>query len=227
MALTASAEEKTGHLFILSGQSNMTGNLKNGFATTVTRALGAENVTIVHHCKPGRGIRFWVKDYELPEEHPLHGKLKGGNGEEFPRLVELVKNAGDVTKFKTVSFIWMQGESDANRDLGVAYEQNFKKLTEQLKKETGIQQMYFVIGRISDHGLNSKSAEGWKRMREIQQKIAESDPLGQWIDTDDLNGKDAANPNGILHYPSAESVKLGERFGEAALKQLVPAEIKK
>ena len=121
----------------------------------------------------------------------------------------------------------MQGESDANRDLGAAYERSFKVLREQLKKETGIQQMYFVIGRISDHGLNSKSAEGWKRMREIQQKIAESDPLGEWIDTDDLNGGDDKNPNGILHYPTAESVKLGERFGEAALKQLGLSKTKK
>ncbi len=205
----------------------MTGNLKNGFATTVTKALGEEQVTIVHQCKPGRGIRFWVKDFDLPEGHPLQGKLKGGNGEDFPPLVELVKNAGNATKFKTVSFIWMQGESDASRDLGSAYERSFKVLNEQLKKEIGIEQMYFVIGRISDHGLKGNSDEGWKRMREIQQKIAEADPLGKWIDTDDLNGADAANPQGIVHYPPAESIKLGERFGEAALKQLFPAETKK
>lgn len=227
MAVTSVAEEKSGHLFILSGQSNMTGELKDGFASTVTKTLGAEKVTIVHQCRSGRGIRFWVKDFDLPEGHPFHGKLKGGNGEDFPPLVELVKNAGDAAKFKTVSFIWMQGESDAGRDLGPAYERSFKVLTERLKKEIGIEQMHVVIGRISDFGLVGETADGWKRMREIQQKIAEADPLGDWIDTDDLNGGDEKNPNGNLHYPPAESIKLGERFGEAALKQLVPAEIKK
>ena len=40
----AQAGEKAGHLFILSGQSNMTGNLKKGFQETVTQTLGEEQV---------------------------------------------------------------------------------------------------------------------------------------------------------------------------------------
>lgn len=216
----AEEPKRTGHLFILSGQSNMTTSLKNGFSSTVSKVLGEDQVTIVLCARPGRGIRYWTEDYALPEGHPFHGKLTGGNGEEFTRLVGEVKNTCDARTFKTVSFIWMQGESDAMRDLGVAYERSFAMLISRMKKELGIDEMRFVIGRISDHGLQGNEAESWKSMRAIQQKIAETSPLGSWIDTDDLNGGDDKNPQGDLHYPAKQAVTLGERFGRAALKQL-------
>lgn len=212
--------EKSGHLFILSGQSNMTGGLEMGFASAVTQALGKDQVTIVRSMRSGRGIRFWVKDYDLPEGHALHGKLRSGNGEEYPRLLQAIQAAGDARAFKTVTFIWMQGESDAGRDLSVAYEKSFKTLYHQLKTDLGLEKMHFVIGRISDFGLHGESKEGWKRMREVQVHLAESDALGAWIDTDDLNGGDEKTPQGELHYPSEQCPKLGERFGEKALEQL-------
>lgn len=214
------AAEKSGHLFILSGQSNMTGGLESGFASAVTKALGKDQVTIVRSMRSGRGIRFWVKDYELPEDHELHGKLRSGNGEEYPRLLQAIKDAGDPRAFKTVTFIWMQGESDAGRDLSVAYEKSFKTLYYQLKTDLGLEKMHFVIGRISDFGLHGESKEGWKRMREVQVHLAESDAFGAWIDTDDLNGGDEKTPQGELHYPSEQCPKLGERFGKKALEQL-------
>ena len=223
LALFVHAEEKSGHLFILCGQSNMTGAVKKGFAEVVTKALGEENVTIVHQCKPGRGIRFWVADYKLPDDHPM-AKLSNNksNGENFPHLVEKAKAAGDATKFKTVSFIWMQGESDAGRDLSVAYEESFKKLTTRLKKELGIEEMAFVIGRINDVGLygdeNRKAA--WARMRKVQEKLGNNDPLGTWIDTDDFITEDHKHAKGNIHYLGEMPVKLGQRLGEAALKQL-------
>jgi hypothetical protein len=114
----------------------------------------------------------------------------------------------------------MQGESDAGRDRAVAYGKSFETLRNQLKSDLGLEKMYFVIGRISDFGLHGESKEGWKRMREQQVRIAESDKMGAWIDTDDLNGGDEKNPHGELHYPSEQCPKLGERFGKRALEQL-------
>lgn len=215
--------EKSGHLFILSGQSNMTGGLEKGFTGAATEALGKDQVTIVRSMRSGRGIRYWLKDYELPEEHELHGKLTAGNGEEYPKLLQAVKDAGDARAFKTVTFIWMQGESDASRDLSVAYEKSFSALLTNLKSDLGIEKIHFVIGRISDHGLHGKNQDAWKRMREVQIKIAESNELGAWIDTDDLNGGDEKNPHGELHYPAEQYPKLGERFGKKALEQLATA----
>lgn len=216
----SSTVERAGHLFILSGQSNMTGGLETGFTEVVTKALGKDQVTIVRSMKSGRGIRFWVKDYDLPEDHEAHGKLTAGNGEEYPKLLQAVKDAGDARAFKTVTFIWMQGESDAGRDLTDAYEKSFKTLYNQLKTDLGLEKMHFVIGRISDFGLHGESKEGWNRMRGVQVHIAESDALGAWIDTDDLNGGDEKNPQGELHYPPEQCPKLGERFGKRALEQI-------
>ncbi len=223
LALFSRAEEKSGHLFILSGQSNMTGKVKKGFADVVTKALGEDQVTIVHQCKPGRGIRFWVADYQLPEDHPMAGLSNNkSNGENFPQLIESAKQVGDAKKFKTVSFIWMQGESDAGRDLSVAYEESFKKLTANLKKELGIEEMPFVIGRINDVGLygDEKRKAAWTRMRQVQEKLGNDDPIGAWIDTDDFITEDHKHAKGNIHYLGEMPVKLGERFGEAALKQL-------
>ena len=59
LGLSANAKKSEKHLFILSGQSNMTGGLKAGFSKTVEGAFGKDNVAVVHHCKSGRGIRFW------------------------------------------------------------------------------------------------------------------------------------------------------------------------
>ena len=225
LTLFSIAEEKSGHLFILSGQSNMTGNLRKGFEETVTKTLGEEKVSIVHCSRSGRGIRFWVADYKLPDDHPRAGLSNNqSNGEEFTRLCKAVKDAHDATKFKTVSFIWMQGESDAGRDLGAAYERSFKVLIERLKKELGIEQMHFVIGRITDYGLHNEEKKiGWESVRIVQQKLGDDDPLGTWINTDDFIAEDVKKKQGDLHYTREESVKLGVRFGEAALKQLAEA----
>jgi hypothetical protein len=206
------------HLFILSGQSNMTGNLEKGFKAGVTQAYGEDRVAFVRSMKSGRGIRFWVEGYKLPGGHEFSGKLINGNGSEYPVLLKAIKEAGDAGRFETVTFIWMQGESDANRRLGVAYEESFKSLLNRLKSDLGLERMRFVIGRISDHGLHGDKADGWKEMRAAQVRIADSDKDGAWIDTDDLNGGDQSNLGGQLHYPPDKAVLLGERFADKAIE---------
>ena len=71
---TASGKNTERHLFILSGQSNMTGGLKAGFAKKVEVTYGKENALVVHHSKSGRGIRFWDKDYRFPDKYKFPGK---------------------------------------------------------------------------------------------------------------------------------------------------------
>ena len=91
-----------------------------------------------------------------------------------------------------------------------------------LETQLGIEEMPFVIGRINDVGLygDEKRKAAWTRMRKVQEKLGNDDPLGTWIDTDDFITEEHKHAKGNIHYLGDMPVKLGERFGEAALKQL-------
>lgn len=204
------------HLFILSGQSNMTGALKSGFAKKVEAHFGKESVVIVHQCKPGRGIRFWDKDYVFPEGYTLPGKgrppsesSKSQHGQLYPRLRKVVQKAGDTKSFETVTFIWMQGESDAGRALGDVYAQSFNRVLDRLKDDLGRDDISFVIGRISDASVG----KSWKEVRDAQMQLADDAEFGAWINTDDLNG-----PENKVHYPDPQYPVLGARFAEKAIQ---------
>lgn len=209
-------EAKPRHLFILSGQSNMTGNLKQGFQSKVEKAFGAENITIALSMRSGRGIRFWVEDYHTLVNKDTTQKKPPSNGEEYPRLLAAAKAAGQTSDFQTVTFVWMQGESDATKQFHATYEAAFKNLYQRLIKDLGIVGMHVVIGRISDFGLNGDSAENWKQVRAAQEKLAMDIQPGSWVNTDDLNDVEG-KPNGDLHYPKAGSIIVGERLGEQAI----------
>ena len=206
------------HLFILSGQSNMTGGLQSGFSKGVQAHFGEENVTVVFHCKSGRGIRFWDKDYAFPQDYRIPGKGEPSersrlqHGQEYKPLIEGTLAACKGNSFDTVTLIWMQGESDGARNLGEVYEQSFLRLLERMKKDLARDDLNFVLGRISDARLSDDSDPGWRRVRQVQVKIAEEAPWGEWINTDDLNG-----PNDDLHYPGEFQSQLGSRFADQAI----------
>jgi hypothetical protein len=134
LGLPASAQKPGKHLFILSGQSNMTGGLKTSFAQTVEDTFGEGNVVVVHHSKSGRGIRFWDKDYTFPDNYRFPGKgvpserSKQQHGQEYEPLIEKVQEAFKGKPYDTVTFVWMQGESDLNN---TAYDAYLKELLEQ------------------------------------------------------------------------------------------------
>lgn len=215
---TNTSRVKTGkHLFILSGQSNMTGTLKDAFADRVRQHWGEENATVVIRMKSGRGIRYWVKDYETPASATHVAPKHKANGSEYPALLQAATDAMGQASFDTVGFIWMQGESDGLNRLSEAYEASFIKLLDRLKKDLDRDDMYFVIGRISDFGLNQDAHDHWQRVREAQVNLGQRRD-GAWIDTDDLNGGSVDHPHGELHYPKQGSEILGQRFAEKAIE---------
>lgn len=211
------AEETSKHLFIMSGQSNMTKAVRNAFTDRIVENFGEDNVTVVFHCKSGRGIRFWVADYRQPDSRGLTGKKLNSNGQEYDRLIEAVKNAVGDQSFDTVGLVWMQGESDGLNRLSEAYEKSFWKLVSRLEKDLQRDDLYFVIGRISDYGLDGPQKNHWQRVREVQVKLGTSTD-DAWINTDDLNGGDADRPNGSLHYSKEGAMILGRRFAEKAIE---------
>lgn len=218
LSLPASADpKKTGkHLFILSGQSNMTGGLKTGFTKTVEDTFGKHKVAVVHHSKSGRGIRFWDKDYTFPDNYRFPGKgvpserSKQQHGQEYGPLIEKVQEAFKGKPYETVTFVWMQGESDGMRGLGAVYERSFLRLLGRMKTDLDRKDIGFVIGRINDSNLSDPH---WTAMREVQVKLAEDADHGVWIDTDDLS-----EPEHGVHFPNENYPILGQRFAKKAIE---------
>lgn len=217
--LPAMAEGQGKHLFILSGQSNMAGlRPELSFIPTVQEALGKESVIVIKDAQGGQPIHRWYKKWK-----PVKGDEPDPEmvGDLYDRMMKKVDEAVKGKKILTVTFIWMQGESDANRFKSGVYAASMRGLIDQLAADLNRDDLNFVIGRISDYGNNRRhNSEYWMAVREAQEKVAEADPRGAWIDTDDLNdgldkrGKEIKNK---LHY-SAEGYKiLGQRFAEKAI----------
>jgi hypothetical protein len=213
--LSATLKKSGNHLFVLSGQSNMTGGLKAGFDKTVEDTFGKNKVVVVHHSKSGRGIRFWDKDYEFPENYRFPGKgvpserTKLQHGQEYGPLIEKTREAYEGKPFDTVTFVWMQGESDGGRGLAPAYERSFLRLLGRIKKDLGRKDVAFVIGRINDSHMSDPN---WTAMRKVLVKLAEDAEHGEWIDTDDLSETEQG-----VHFPKESYPILGSRFAQKAI----------
>ena len=213
--LSAKPQKSGNHLFVLSGQSNMTGGLKAGFVKTVEDTFGKDKVVVVHHSKSGRGIRFWDKDYEFPENYRFPGKgvpserTKLQHGQEYGPLIEKARDAFEASSFETITFVWMQGESDGGRGLAPAYEKSFLRLLGRIKKDLGRKNVAFVIGRINDAHMSDPN---WTAMRKVLVKLAENTEHGEWIDTDDLS-----EPEHGVHFPKESYPILGSRFAQKAI----------
>ena len=205
------------HLFILSGQSNMVGMDPDvSFTPAVAEAFGKDKVIVVKDAHGGQSIRSWGKtNHEFPP--PTTGRVPKVRGEHYGPLMEKVKAAIAGQTLETVTFVWMQGESDLNN---TAYDAYLKELLGQLETDLAFKKINVVIGRISDSGLDvEKRRRGVVNIRRVQQEFAEAHPRGAWIDTDDLNDKkDGEKVVNDLHYTKEGYQILGTRFAEKAIE---------
>lgn len=204
------------HLFILSGQSNMVGmDEALTFTPGVTEAFGKDGVIVVKNASSGQSIRSWAKtNHEDPP--PTRGRVPKVRGELYDPLIKKVKAAIDGKSLKTVTLVWMQGESDLNN---TAYGAYLKELLQQLQSDLVFKEINIVIGRISDSGLdNPKRLEGRLNIRKVQKAFAESHPRGAWVDTDDLNDRKVdGKVIHDLHYTKEGYRILGARFAKEAI----------
>ena len=215
--VAAEPDDNGKHLFILSGQSNMVGmNPDVSFTPAVTKAFGKDKVIVVKDAHGGQSIRSWGKtNHEFPP--PTTGRVPKVRGELYDRLMEKVKAAIAGQPLKTVTFVWMQGESDLNN---TAYDAYLKEVLGQLEADLAFRKINLVIGRISDAGLDGgKRREGILTIRRVQQEFAEAHPQGAWVDTDDLNDKkDGEKVVHDLHYTKEGYEILGTRFAAKAIE---------
>jgi len=214
-AFHAQSNEK--HVFILSGQSNMARfKPDQTFAPILNKKFGEEQVLVIKDAQGGQPIRRWYK-YWQPEE----GENTEGTGDLYDQLMQKVKSALEGVTVKSVTFIWMQGERDAKDGHGNVYKESLIGLINQLKKDLKREEINFIIGRLSDFGVNSTKQPHWDVIREAQMLAAKEIPNTVWIDCDDLNDGESKGgkilENG-LHY-SIEGYKiLGERYAKTAIE---------
>jgi hypothetical protein len=205
------------HLFILSGQSNMVGLKPNlSLTPTVTKAFGKSGVIVVKDAHSGQSIRSWCKlNHENPP--PTSGRVPKVRGNLYHPLMKKVRRAIKGEKIQTMTFVWMQGESDLRN---TAYDTYLKELIKQLQDDLDFKDINVVIGRISDCGLDQqKRLKGKKYIRRTQVEFAESYPRGAWVDTDDLNDRKKGDKIvHDLHYTPEGYKILGQRFAEQAIE---------
>ena len=205
-------KEEGSHLFILSGQSNMAElRPEESFTPAIEEEFGKENVIIVKDAYGGQPIRRWYREWK-----PLEGDEPKARPDLYDSLMAKVYKATENEKIETVTFIWMQGERDAREKLGEVYEKSLTGLYKQLGDDLKRDDIHFIIGRLNDFNGYPQ----WELIRNIQVKVAESNPRFDWIDTDDLN--DGLNRRGEeikddLHMSAEGYVMLGKRFADKAI----------
>jgi hypothetical protein len=204
----AEGAEKKVRLFILSGQSNMAGlNPKASFTPAVKKAFADDEVIVVKDAVGGMPIRSWYREWKS-----AGGNKPKSNGKLYKRLMNKVNAAIKDKTLTSVTFVWMQGERDAREKHGKVYADSLKGLIKQVRDDMKREDVGAVIGRLSDFDMANERYPHWTIVREAQVKVAEEDPLCEWVDTDDLNGEKNA-----LHYDRPGYKKLGKRFAEKAI----------
>jgi hypothetical protein len=201
------------HLILLSGQSNLAHmDPARVFAPEVEQYFGAENVVVVKSAQRGQPIRRWYKKWKVTgNQNPNH------IGDLYQRLITEAKAAMRGKSLKSVTFIWMQGESDAKERLSDHYEEAFLGILEQLKSDLGVKEINYIIGRLSDHGVGKTD---WDKIRAIQQKLGEAGPHAAWVNTDDLNDDTKPSKQDDLHYSKAGYDILAKRY-VSKIKEMV------
>jgi hypothetical protein len=220
IAVAADAESGK-HLFILSGQSNMREPMIGTFADTVKKALGENEVIVSSYGQPSQPIRSWYRNWRPPEGMTVKPSETGV----YDSLMAGVQKAIKGQTIKSVTYVWMQGEADAESGFGSRYEESFFGMLDQIKADLNIKDINFVIGRINDHWIPSRGYVDGDVIRALEVKMGESSPRGAWINTDDLNT--GVNPWGGYeiaggHFPNPSYRVMGQRFARKACKLAAP-----
>ncbi len=171
------------------------------FTPTVSEGLAPAKVLVAKSALGGQSIDQW---YDHTRKDQKIGPL-------FISLMNEVNRVIADHSIESITFVWMQGESDANRTKFKNYQQNFTGLLNSLEKALG-RKFGIVIGRINDH----RNDGYWNRMRNLQMSQIRDKKKLPWVNQDDLNG-----PSNDLHLPPEGYEELGRRFGKECLAMSV------
>ena len=185
------------------------------FTPAVIEEFGKESIIVVKDSLGGQPIRRWYKKWKSAQ-----GEDAKRTGELYDRLIAKVNAVVKDNKIKTVTFVWMQGEQDAFEKHGEVYAASLKGLIDQISADLKRKDINFVVGRLSDFGINNEKYPHWTIVRKAQVDVAEAYVRGAWVNTDDLNDGNCWRGKGIkndLHYSVEGYRVLGKRFAEKAI----------
>lgn len=192
-------------LFILSGQSNMARfDPEVTFTPALKKAFPKDEVIVIKSAQGGQPISRWYKGAKSD------AKKAAKPGDLYDLLMTKVEAGIKGKKIDTVTFVWMQGEADAQRGGAPAYEANLRGLVKQLRDDMKRPDIAIVIGRLSEY---KNGQAGWDTVRAAQKKVAEDDERARWVDTDNINDGKAA-----LHYSQKGYAELGRRFAAKSIE---------
>jgi len=168
----------------------------------------------------GKPIRNWLAEWDaLADAKGLDAKAiraedKVKGSPYYDRIMDAVKPLL-ARKPASISFLWMQGESDAKRGTEGVYEEALTALIAKLRRDLAAPKMNVVIARISDHGTKNakgQSFPGWEVVRQAQENVVANDPRAALVNVDDCNG-----PKDGLHYPREGYTLMGQRMAREAV----------
>jgi hypothetical protein len=178
-----------------------------GFAKALSELYPADEIRLIKVSKGGTPIDWWLPD--------ANGKENGHTALLANLENALEKIGGD---YEIAGMVWMQGESDAKKQVAAeAYQEKLQRVIALIREKTGEPELPFVIGRISSRILESPKFKMpfVKIVQKGQEAVAKNVKNAYVVNTDDLSQRDD-----LVHFDQEGQMGLGERFGEAMINAL-------
>lgn len=173
------------------------------FAHLIAAARPNDRFIILLNAQGGTGLATWVPDY-TPKE--IAAKLPIGKFYNImvPRIAALRKK---YLNAKPLAFLWLQGEHERfNADWTAAYGDNLKRLTANMRRDTGNPELLTLI---AEPGLTSEG------VFDAIGKFTQEDKHSALIKTRDFN-----NGGKNLHFNAQGYDEIGKRYAAALLSRM-------
>ena len=165
------------------------------FGRTIADRWSEENIAIIKHGRGGSGLADdWDPDATSGKQ--LYRQFAN----QIESATQLLRDEGN--EYRMAGMLWLQGESDSSvdRERAEAYQKNLEELIAMLRADVNEPELPFVIAQIKKGAdIHPESGGPWmifsNIVQEAQVRVAEADPFGAWVATDDLPERDPAHLN--------------------------------
>src|SRR5690606_5324171 len=142
---------------------------EESFVPAFKKSFPDDEVIIIKHSSSGQPIRRWLADW-VGADGTVQQGYHGIRGDTDEKVIKMTHAALEgMERRDRVMLIWMQGESDTEANNANVYEKSLKAVIQNFRKDLQRPDMYFVVGRISDH---TKGEPGEKTVREALVTVA-------------------------------------------------------